>query len=162
MQTFLPYPCFYQSLRTLHTSHMWKQVLEASQIRKSIEDPNHGWRNHPAVQMWIGYPGALAKYYNTALREFKARGGNTDWDIDRCWNESVVEMPRWLGDPVFHTRMQERMVEKIPEHYGEHFPYVNAVSQEVGYWWPVNDPDHPRGYYLRLKKGQTFVPNYRV
>ena len=62
MQTFLPYPDFEQSARSLDTKRLGKQRVECIQVVRGLTVPGYGWRHHPAVKMWRGCEEALARY----------------------------------------------------------------------------------------------------
>lgn len=87
MQTFLPYPSFARSLRTLDVKRLGKQRVETMQIisqltgmridpvASKLVDPTDyreytrlltpvggGWGNHPMTRMWRGYELALTHY----------------------------------------------------------------------------------------------------
>ena len=51
MQTFLPYPDYYQSARCLDNKRLGKQRVEALQIHNIVSGKRTtgGWINHPAV-----------------------------------------------------------------------------------------------------------------
>lgn len=54
MQTFLPYSSFKDSARVLDRQRLGKQRVENMQIITALLDPDYGWQNHPAVNMWRG------------------------------------------------------------------------------------------------------------
>lgn len=103
MQTFLPYPNFQKSARSLDNKRLGKQRSECKQILKALiggpyqvstldgwiscdlaeycfqQNPElqyrkTPWYNHPAVQMWKGYEDALAEYGFGVCREWQTRG----------------------------------------------------------------------------------------
>lgn len=84
MQTFLPYPSFYRSVRVLDNRRLGKQRVEAFQILNVLErrrltpDAKIAWRNHPAVIMWLGYDEALKLYYNFCVAEWVRRGNRNN------------------------------------------------------------------------------------
>ena len=78
MQTFLPYPDFERSLKTLDSRRLGKQRIEAFQILNILlkRTSKNGWKNHPAVKMWNGHTNALKIYFNKSIeiwisREYK-------------------------------------------------------------------------------------------
>ena len=72
MQTFLPYADFSKTAKCLDYKRLGKQRVEAKQILNILLDRTEtkGWRNHPAVLMWVGYENALKIYYNMILDEW--------------------------------------------------------------------------------------------
>ena len=62
VQTFLPYPSFADSVRSLDRARMGKQRVEALQVLRAITVEGYGWRHHPVAKMWRGYLPALTKY----------------------------------------------------------------------------------------------------
>lgn len=55
MQTFLPYSDFRRTARVLDVRRLGKQRVETLQILRALTFDDYGWRNHPAVTMWVGY-----------------------------------------------------------------------------------------------------------
>ena len=51
VQTFLPYPDFERSARTLDPKRLGKQRVETIQVVRALTRPGYGWANHPAVLM---------------------------------------------------------------------------------------------------------------
>jgi hypothetical protein len=74
MQTFLPYPDFVACAHVLDSRRLGKQRVEALQILRALLVPEYGWRHHPTVLMWKGYPEALGRYGLEVCREWRARG----------------------------------------------------------------------------------------
>jgi hypothetical protein len=61
MQTFLPYPGFLHSARSLDRRRLGKQRVETLQVLRGLTWPRYGWRHHPTVKMWAGYEEALLR-----------------------------------------------------------------------------------------------------
>jgi hypothetical protein len=76
VQTFLPYPDFYESASVLDRSRLGKQRVEVLQLLNSLHPArlSRGWRNHPARIMWEGYEDALAFYGVVVCEEWISRG----------------------------------------------------------------------------------------
>lgn len=141
MQTFLPYPDFYQAARVLDRQRLGKQRVEVFQILKALRNESNGWRNHPATRMWDGYEYALAMYGIEICHEWIGRGYK-DTMLNRF--ESMlprirrhVDYPHWLGNEEFHLSHQSNLIRKFPEHYGPLFP---GVPNNLEYVWPVQEP----------------------
>lgn len=131
MQTFLPYPDFARSARTLDWRRLGKQRVEALQLLKVLRGETRGWRNHPAALMWAGYEPALTTYMGACISEWVARGyrNTMGWVVP----ERVI-MPPWFGDPTFHVAHQSNLIRKDPAFYAPLFPGVPA---DLPYVWPV-------------------------
>lgn len=136
MQTFLPYPDFRQSAKCLDRQRLGKQRVEAMQILKIVtgERTTGGWINHPAVNMWRGYPDALKLYLKICIEEWTSRGYGNTMDIPIIENEKDVKMPPWLGDDKFHASHRSNLLRKDPEHYGS---FGWTEGPELNYVWPV-------------------------
>lgn len=135
MQTFLPYADYQKTAESLDYRRLGKQRVEAMQILRILrnETERKGWRNHPAVIMWRGYEGELARYGATICREWINRGYN---DSLLPYFESRIyecDPPSWLGNPAFHTAHQSNLIRKLPEHYQHQFV---GVSFDLPYIWP--------------------------
>jgi hypothetical protein len=141
MQTFLPYPSFAESARTLDRARLGKQRVEALQVQRALTVPGYGWRHHPAAAMWRGYLPALTKYALVVTDEWIAQG-HADTvrpqvlafapEVDGL-DQSDLELPPWLGDEALHLSHRSNLVRKHPEHYGELFP---GVPDDLPYVWP--------------------------
>ncbi|MFI7382521.1 MSMEG_6728 family protein [Streptomyces sp. NPDC049813] len=152
MQTFLPYPDFTRSATVLDRARLGKQRVEALQVLRGLTVPGYGWRNHPAVRMWIGYEEALVRYGLDVCAIWVAEGRAdtcattlvTDFNRHRPGapvrpQEQLAEageLPPWLGDPAFHRSHQSALLRKAPELYAEAFP---DVPDDLPYYWPASD-----------------------
>lgn len=131
MQTFLPYPDFRLSAECLDYRRLGKQRVEAMQIINVLEGRSEGWKNHPAVKMWIGYTDALKCYFNVISEEWIKRGYKHN--IGFYEYNGSYSYPYWVGDHVFHLSHQSNLVRKLPEHYRKYFP---EVKDDLPYIWP--------------------------
>jgi Pyrimidine dimer DNA glycosylase len=149
MQTFLPYPDFAACAVVLDTRRLGKQRVEALQIVRALLVPEYGWRHHPAVLMWKGYPEALGRYGLEVCGEWRARGfadtcqpkiladlGQLGVELVRGQEELAAAgaLPPWLGDAALHRSHQSALLRKDPEFYGPRFP---GVPDDLPYVWPV-------------------------
>lgn len=139
MQTFLPYANYVQSAKVLDMKRLGKQRVEGYQILCCLlEISSTRWKNHPAVKMWKGYEGALARYVCAIC---------TEW-IDRGYKDTVrekiygiikehklynVRRPLWIGRVDFHNAHKSNLVRKLPNHYSQHF----SIASDLPYVWPV-------------------------
>lgn len=146
MQAFLPYPSFTESAAVLDDKRLGKQRVEALQILKAIDDPDYGWQNHPAVNMWRGYREAIACYGLTVCIQWRGRGFNdTVYDkirlqfgAGRTVNSQDTlrrsgKLPSWIGDDEFHRSHQSRLLQKDSDWYGQFF---KDVPDDLDYVWP--------------------------
>ncbi|MFH9013015.1 MSMEG_6728 family protein [Streptomyces sp. NPDC017943] len=152
MQTFLPYADFEETALALDRRRLGKQRVETLQVLRGLVVPGYGWRNHPAVRMWIGYEEALVRYGLEICRVWRDRGHQ-----DTCAATMVAdlaaarphapirdqsalaaegELPPWLGDGPFHRSHRSALVRKDPETYAELFP---GVPDDLPYVWPDSD-----------------------
>lgn len=149
MQTFLPYPDFAASAAVLDDRRLGKQRVEALQVLRAVTWPTYGWKHHPAVKMWAGYPDGIAAYGLAVCAEWVGRGRadtcaatiGTDLaaagrpgprsqdELARCG-----ELPLWIGDERVHRSHRSALVRKDPGYYGPLFP---DADPEEDYFWPV-------------------------
>ena len=149
MQTFLPYPDFERSARTLDRKRLGKQRVETIQVVRALTRPGYGWANHPAVLMWRGFEEALGRYgfaccdawvelgfgdtcALTIAADLRAAGVNSV----RTQRELAAAngLPPWLGDDELHRSHQSALVRKDQQHYRPLFP---DVPDDLPYVWPV-------------------------
>ena len=150
MQTFLPLPGFAASAAVLDLKRLGKQRVEVLQVLRGLTVPGYGWRHHPAVKMWIGYPEALARYGLEVCAVWAASGRSdtvastllAEAGVDVVRSESELaaagEFPPWLGSDEFHRSHQSSLVRKDPDWYRPHFP---DVADDLPYVWPRSDRD---------------------
>lgn len=148
MQTFLPHPDFAASAAALDDRRLGKQRVEALQVLRALTRPVYGWKRHPAVRMWEGFPEALAAYGLAVCDAWVGRGradtcaATIGLDLaeaglgpPRGQAELVGDgaMPPWLGDDRFHRSHRSALVRKDPAYYGPLFP---DADPELPYFWP--------------------------
>ena len=156
MQTFLPYPDFARSAAVLDPRRLGKQRVEALQVLRGLTVPGYGWRHHPVVRMWTGYPEALVRYglevcrvwtsggrrdtcaatLTAAFAALAARPGGGRPVRSQRELRDAGELPPWLGDRAFHRSHQSALVRKDPAYYGPVFP---DVAPDLPYVWPLSD-----------------------
>lgn len=151
MQTFLPYPDFYQSLQCLDNQRLGKQRVEAVQILSTLLNGG-GWQHHPAAKMWKGYESALALYYTLSVRVWLERGfKNTmvppydvnTYEINETWIGKILPVdqivyPGWLGNEEFHASHRSNLLRKDPFYYGEN---DWEESADLPYYWPTRNEE---------------------
>jgi hypothetical protein len=134
MQTFLPYPNFPQSAKTLHFRHLGKQRVETKQIFNALTQ-HKGWVNHPATKMWHGYEYQLLQYGIAICSEWIARGYNDSLlEQFKTLLDSLTDtgLPPWIGDDKFHESHRSNLIRKKPEYYN----FTNT-SLLLPYQWPI-------------------------
>jgi hypothetical protein len=139
MQTFLPYPNYIRCVQSLDNKRLGKQRVEAMQIINILDgkQTSAGWRNHPAVKMWVGYTNSLKYYCNCCIDEWIKRGfKNTmvKYDVDH-----QNEEPWFIGNQDFHRAMRARLIEKNEEFYLPIFTKIDKGFNDGKYFWPVNE-----------------------
>lgn len=151
MQTFLPYPSFSGSAAVLDQRRLGKQRVETIQVLRGLVVTGYGWRNHPAVKMWIGYEEALVRY-GLDVCDAWCRTGRPDTCADtlrrdlaaarplpriRTQDELAAagELPPWLGDEDFHRSHRSALLRKDREWYGRFFD----EPDDLPYVWPASD-----------------------
>jgi hypothetical protein len=149
VQTYLPYPDFAASARVLDPRRLGRQRGEALQILRALTTTGSGWRHHPAVQMWRGYPEALGSYGVTMCRAWFVLGFADTCELKLREELAQVgvaaprtqqdlaeagALPPWLGDPALHLSHQSNLIRKDPAFYKERFP---DVPDDLPYVWPL-------------------------
>ncbi|WP_043444168.1 MSMEG_6728 family protein [Arthrobacter sp. L77] len=155
MQTFLPYPDVAASARVLDQARLGKQRVETLQVLRALVIPDYGWRQHPAIRMWMGYVPALTVYGLAMVAEWVSRGhaDSTYRQIlefaPDVLDQPDVPMPPWFGDPALHVSHQSNLVQKAPEIYRDRFP---GIPGDLPYVWPAPErerlPVEPTGRRL--------------
>lgn len=124
MQTFLPYPDFIESLRSLDNKRLGKQRVEAYQIISAITQrprkdgkPYKGWVSHPCSVMWKNYLIALKMYYNDSIDVWKERGFKNTMEYEIIDNDLVL--PHWIGNNEFHSSHRANLLRKDYDFYSQ-------------------------------------------
>jgi hypothetical protein len=137
MQTFLPYADFDACARVLDVKRLGKQRVEGYQILRTLLGISTGWRQHPAVKMWIGSEKVLQQYVLAICREWIIRGYN-----DTCYDKvAALEIPEgrdtppaWLGDESVHSSHRAALLVKNYEWYSQ-FNWQDEPA--LAYVWPT-------------------------
>ena len=137
MQTFLPYPDFYESAKVLDRQRLGKQRVEAWQILLTLKDltDKRGWANHPATKMWAGHERSLAVYGSVICSEW-IRRGYKDTLLPRFTLHTLggaALPPEWLGDKDFHLSHRSNLLRKLRAHYEVFWP---DDPDDLPYVWP--------------------------
>lgn len=152
MQTFLPYPDFARSAGVLDVPRLGKQRVETLQILRAVTIEDYGWRNHPAVTMWVGYTPALVAYGVAVTRRWQV-AGYSDTVLPQLVEflegaplrtqrelRDAGLLPPWLGQRALHRSHRAALLRKGPAHYG---PVFGATDPDLPYVWPGGAPASP-------------------
>jgi len=137
MQTFLPYPSFFDSADVLDRQRLGKQRVEAWQVLQVLIGDKQGWANHPATKMWRGHEVWLARYGLAVCERWIARGYRdtmTPRFAEVAANLPETGPPAWLGGRSFHAAHRSNLLRKDPVWYGQ---YGWAEPDNLPYVWPV-------------------------
>lgn len=128
MQTFLPFPDYYESARSLDNKRL------SNQRRESFTLLRGGWRFHPAAKMWWGYGYQLTLYSLAICDECIIRGYSDSRHLFWPFLElSKTESPWWLGMEEFHKAHRASLLQKFPAFYGDLLGWTDVAE---GYIWP--------------------------
>ena len=130
LQTFLPYEDFKRSAEALDNKRLGKQRVEAMQIYKACVLDDYGWKNHPAVKMWVGCEDALLTYMDTMIIEWVNRGFKNTMGLARVFPPRIV--PQWLGDEDFHSSHRSNLLRKDKDFYSK---YNWSEPNDMPYYW---------------------------
>jgi hypothetical protein len=140
VQTFVPYTNNLDNAKALDYRRLGKQRVETLQILRALdpESPLRGWRSHPAVRMWAGYEGGLARYGLTMVWEWVRRG----YVDTRCGPQLAAfaaafpdpKLPPWWGDDRIHLSHRSNLIRKDAATYAPLFP---DVPDNLPYYWPT-------------------------
>lgn len=131
MQTFMPYTDFQEVARCLDNRRLGKQRIEAYQIITTIETNAKAWSNHPAVNMWRGYTGALRLYHDVMITEWIARGFKNTM---RLYGTKRALTPPWLERVDVIESHRAALYRKDPVHY---IGFKEFAERYAGYIWPI-------------------------
>ena len=138
MQTYLPFPDFGQCARVLDDRRLGKQRVECYQILRVLGGHTRAWRAHPAVLMWKGHRGALARYGIAVCREWRRRGFRDSLlprlvRIAAGLHPRESRRPAWLGEAAVHAAYRAALLAKQPEWYSQ---FRWSETPQVAYIWP--------------------------
>jgi len=110
----------------LDRQRLGKQRVEVLTLLQTlVGDEPTGWEHHPAVEMWRGYPAALATYGLYICAEWRHRGyQDTCYDRTQAYwlaapryRRTQIQFPSWLGDEELHAAYRTLLCWKDPDHY---------------------------------------------
>lgn len=141
MQTFLPSPCYVESMACLDNVRLGNQVYREGKTLLGGK-----WPNHPASKMWVGYEQSLALYCFRGAQEMVHRKGTKhSWSDEVClrwlhyFQDRIAELPDtgtppWIGDPEIHASHRSNLLNKDPEYYSR---FGWNEPHDLPYKWPV-------------------------
>ena len=132
VQTFLPYPDFHLSAKSLDMRRLGKQRIEALQIYNTLVFGSR-WKHHPAVLMWAGFERALQLYMDECIKEWIRRGYKNNMKLA---NPEDVKMPPWLGTDRFHSSHRSNLLRKDFNWYSQ---FGWKEPNDLSYFWPVKN-----------------------
>jgi len=164
VQTFLPYPDFWQSMRVLDRGRLGCQRKEARQIINILENKTKAWRHSPAVLMWRNYIDALKVYTNAAIAEWIRRGYNNEMPLYQIADPNAVIYPHWLGYTPLHHSHQDALVRKYFESASvpdKHYPSLFDDHNYTDYVW-VSRKWTARDCYRSYTADPSWIERHRV
>ena len=114
MQTFVPRSESYAaSVAMLDEKRLQKQVAEAAQLLRQLEEfPHGGWSHHPAVHMWLFHDQCLFNYfwacidlYGTHKEQYNVLRQFPELDRDDSY-------PPWWGEESVHASHAQALTAK--------------------------------------------------
>jgi hypothetical protein len=101
----------------------------------TLTGKSKGWINHPVVQQWKGYEGALSYYGHIMCTEWIHRGFKSTIHEKFCPFPDG-KFPSWLGNGKYHSAMRANLLRKDPVWYGK-FGWTEDPS--TPYFWPSTE-----------------------
>ena len=140
MQTFLPLPDYYESMKCLDPKRLGNQVY-----REGLTLLRGGWSKHPAYKMWRGHEYHLGLYLLAGMKALNER--------DKFYPESQAKIeaemakfsdtgaPPWFGDERLHSSHRAALLKKDFQWYSKfgwsEQPDPLTAEGKFNYWWPV-------------------------
>lgn len=139
MQTFLPLPDYYESMKSLDKSRLGNQVW-----REGMTLIRGGWPNHPANKMWKGHEYHLGLYLLAGIKVLSERGKFYHTIEQKILNEmskfTNTGPPLWVGDDRLHSSHRKALLYKNFEWYKQfgwkELPDVPNENGRLNYYWP--------------------------
>lgn len=150
MNTFIPSANIVDCPKYLDKRRCFKQLVECKQILDVLDGKSEGWKNHPAIKMWVGYRDCLQWYYNifydycVEVHKIKIKKLPEPELLPK-----MMMYPIWWGYQPIHTSHIENLCRKAMEDWNKHhnLNLANAlISQGIDlahtkianrYIWPV-------------------------
>lgn len=137
MQTFLPYPDFEFSIKTLDDQRLNKQIIEAFEIFSiHYYKKESKWKNHPATLMWKDYELTLGRYIKLCCQEWWNRdnSGHIN-ENENCFDEPLIKYPDWFGDKLFHASHRSNLL--LKSDFYLQYEWVEWEKPYIPYVWPT-------------------------
>ena len=139
MQTFLPLPSLYDSLRVLDYRRQGKQRVESAQLVNAIakyhSGETGGWINHPAAVMWRHHTPALKAYCNVNITLWLQRGFKNEMPL-YLLQPMEYELPWWWGDEELHASHRSALLYKNEAFYRQFGWNESPGFPKHTYVWP--------------------------
>lgn len=136
MQTFLV-SNFSKTAKILDKKRLFKQLIEARQILKTITGNSNAWINHPAIKSWKKHTNALKKYINCILSECLKRGIKTK--IQKEIITGKIEYPAFCNCELFINSHKSALLAKDLQYYSKYFnnikPAIKDEKNRFPYIW---------------------------
>lgn len=140
MQTFLPYPEVTTSLVALDRMRLGNQRSHAKIILGALQGRHPVLAQRlPAVRMWRGHEGFLARYGFAACRLWLLDRNTLEPDALYLYFADMVKQypdharPPWLGTEALHLSHRSRLIQKAP---GRYQPIWPDVPNDLPLVWP--------------------------
>lgn len=160
MQTFHTRISALTSAVDLDDARLGKQRVEVQQILGAIADPDKGYQNHPAVNMWRGYEMALCAYGAQMAYEWSQRGKldrMTVWfaEYEKDLRKQALRYhePAWWRDRDMMRSHRSNLLRKNNFWYGS--LWDGNLSDDWPYLWPEFDTHAELGYILRVSRADV-------
>ena len=126
MQIFIPYPSPIDVAKCLDKARLNKQVIEASQIIKTITGFSQAWQNHPIMKMYKKHQLWVLFYWETL---YFYQYGDIDEAIERSEAADRLRPPFITGN--LCDQHKRRLYTKSPNLYPQFAPF--GKSEENWY-----------------------------
>jgi hypothetical protein len=140
MQTFVPLTTYEESAAVLDRLRLGKQRVEVKQILQTLlgESRGRGWKNHPAVKMWLGHEQELCRYGIAMCNEWTLARGYKD-SLREYFSQKLEQLPDsgpppWIGEHRVHSSHRSNLLRKMPEWYTK---FGWTEPSDLPYVWPV-------------------------
>lgn len=147
MMTFVVSSDVNECAKALDYRRLGKQRVEAYQILRTLRGHSHGWKNHPAVKMWMGYEDALAMYMNAMIDEWIARGYKNTMIKETI--EKHPPFPWWFTWKPLQESHKAALNRKQPAYYNFD---VDDCFMCHGYIWPNFQVQKPRFHLCQISE----------
>lgn len=147
MQTFLPFPDFIHSAKTLNDETLKQQFVDCIAIINNGKYKKYMSGDYPVFKMWAGYEKTLKMYANVIMFECNQRGLENHITF-YIIKESSIIYPDWLNDERLHKSHRANLVRIDPEYYGKLWP---EIDKNAPFWWPCE---------LKNPKRQKIMEDY--